>query len=221
MVVHKSDRADLRSRYSITFELSLALSLAIVTVLFTVPMQQKGSFDIVVDHEQEIVLVEEIEQTRHELPPPRPIAPIAVSDDVEIEDVIELDIDMNFSEVAALPAPPPPPAPEPDPEPKATETEIFVVVEDPPEIVGGIEAIQSRLTYPPIALQAGIEGTVFVQFVVDENGRVQDPFCARDPGGGTCEEALKAVRQAKFKPGRQRGQPVKVRFALPLRFELE
>ena len=113
--------------------------------------------------------------------------------------------------------PPPPPD---DLAVEEPEEPIFVFVQESPELIGGLPGLQQRIQYPELARRAGIEGTVFVQFVVDEQGRVNDPVCVRDPGGGTCEEALKAVRASEFKPGKQRGKPVKVRFSLPVKFRL-
>ncbi|HEX7070747.1 MAG TPA: energy transducer TonB, partial [Rhodothermales bacterium] len=101
------------------------------------------------------------------------------------------------------------------------EPEIFVIVEEMPELIGGLESLQRSINYPEIAKKAGVEGKVFVQFVVDENGNVQDPVVTRGIGAGCDEEALKAVRQAKFKPGKQRGKPVRVKMSLPITFRLK
>jgi periplasmic protein TonB len=130
-------------------------------------------------------------------------------------------MELDLSRTVAPPPPPrPPSAPAPAPEPEPAEREIFMIVEQMPEIVGGLDALQRRVRYPELARRAGIEGTVFVQFVVLENGSVSDLVCVRDPGGGTCEAAIEAVRQTQFTPGRQRDTPVKVRFSLPVRFRL-
>ncbi|MDV7394015.1 energy transducer TonB, partial [Arthrospira platensis SPKY1] len=96
-----------------------------------------------------------------------------------------------------------------------------MVVEQQPELIGGIAKLQSNIRYPEIARKAGIEGRVFVQFVVDEQGNVNNPVVIRGIGGGCDEEALKAVQKAKFKPGMQRGRPVKVRYSLPIVFKLQ
>ena len=90
-----------------------------------------------------------------------------------------------------------------------------------PELVGGIGGLQKRVKYPEIAKKAGVEGTVFLQFIVDEQGNVVDPVVLRGIGAGCDEEALKAIRTAKFSPGMQRGKPVKVKFSLPVRFRLK
>jgi TonB family protein len=98
--------------------------------------------------------------------------------------------------------------------------EIFEVAEVQPELIGGLEGVQERLVYPSDARAEGVQGRVVVQFVVDEEGRVTDPVVARSPDERLSEAALAAVRGAEFTPGMQRGQPVKVRFALPITFQL-
>lgn len=104
-------------------------------------------------------------------------------------------------------------------DPYETE-EIFVVVEQMPELIGGLESVQREVRYPETARRAGIEGRVYIQFVVDEEGNVAYPRVTRGIGGGADEEALRVVSQAKFRPAMQRGQPVKVHFTLPIFFRL-
>lgn len=111
------------------------------------------------------------------------------------------------------PPPPPPPA---DP----AEPEIFEVVEVKPELLGGLEGLQRRVVYPEMARRAGIEGKVFVQFVVDEKGEVSEAYAVRCPNELLCDAAVKAVRESRFRPGTQRGVPVNVRFTLPVDFKL-
>ncbi len=98
--------------------------------------------------------------------------------------------------------------------------EVFVVVEQPPRLIGGLEAIQAQMRYPQAAKDAGIQGRVIVQFVVDENGGVQDARIVRGIGGGADEEALRVVQSARFEPGKQRGEAVKVQMTLPITFKL-
>ena len=93
-------------------------------------------------------------------------------------------------------------------------------MEQNPVLIGGMEELQRRVEYPRLAREAGIEGRVFVQFVVDERGNVVDPVVTRSPSDLLSEAALKAVRESRFQPGSQRGRPVKVRFALPVNFVL-
>ncbi|MEM8484088.1 MAG: TonB family protein [Bacteroidota bacterium] len=98
--------------------------------------------------------------------------------------------------------------------------EVFMIVEEMPVLIGGLAGIQALINYPDAAKAEGIEGRVFVQFVVDTNGQVTDPVIVRGIGAGCDEEALRAVSQARFVPGRQRGQVVKVKMSLPVTFRL-
>ncbi|PKD45033.1 TonB family protein [Rhodohalobacter barkolensis] len=100
------------------------------------------------------------------------------------------------------------------------QDDFFVVVEEMPELIGGLESLQQQIQYPDMARRAGIEGRVYVQFIVDENGNVDDPRIIRGIGGGADEEALRVVSQAKFKPGMQRGRPVRIQYSLPIMFKL-
>lgn len=109
------------------------------------------------------------------------------------------------------PPPPPPDAPVP---------EVFIVVEQMPEPIGGMKAIYDAIVYPEIAKKAGIEGRVVLQFVVDEAGNVTEPRVIRGIGGGCDEAALNAIKDLKFIPGKQRGRAVKVQFQLPIVFRL-
>ena len=102
----------------------------------------------------------------------------------------------------------------------APHPEVYVVVEQPPSMIGGLDALRESVVYPPEAKAAGVEGTVFVQFVVDENGGVQNAETVRCPDERLCEAALTAVRGARFQPGRQRGEPVKAKFTVPIDFRL-
>ncbi len=104
----------------------------------------------------------------------------------------------------------------PDPD----DSNVFGVVDEMPELVGGLAGLQERVQYPPLAREAGIEGQVVVQFVVSEVGRVEDAVALRSPHPMLSEAALAAVRGATFRPGRNAGQPVKTRFAVPITFRL-
>jgi len=103
---------------------------------------------------------------------------------------------------------------------RSPDNDYFVVVEEMPELIGGLASIQSRIQYPEMARKAGIEGRVIIQFIVDKQGNVTNPEIIRGIGGGCDEEALRAVRQATFKPGKQNGEPVRVQFSLPVQFKL-
>lgn len=106
----------------------------------------------------------------------------------------------------------------PPPSKKSEQNDFFVAVEDPPQLKGGLQEIQNKVQYPESAKNAGIEGRVTIQFIVDERGNVEDPHIIRGIGGGCDEEALRVVKQAKFEPGTQNGKPVRVQMSIPILF---
>lgn len=101
------------------------------------------------------------------------------------------------------------------------DTEVYTVVDEMPEMIGGMETLYKAIKYPRAASQNGIEGRVFIQFVVDKNGNVRDEKVLRDIGGGCGEAALEAVREVKFTPGKKDGVAVNVQYSLPVTFRLE
>ena len=110
-------------------------------------------------------------------------------------------------------------------EPEIVDEEIFVVVEQMPQYPGGEEArlsyLRKNLHYPSLASEARIQGTVFVSFVIEKNGAVTNIKIIRGIGGGCDEEAIKVVEgMPNWIPGKQRGNPVRVAFNMPIRFVL-
>ena len=97
----------------------------------------------------------------------------------------------------------------------------FVKVEEMPEPIGGMKTIQEKILYPEIAKRAGIEGRVFVLAFIDETGNVADAKVIKGVGHGLDEAALEAVKQTKFTPGKQKGEPKKVQVTIPIMFKLE
>lgn len=100
------------------------------------------------------------------------------------------------------------------------EPVYFVAVEEMPDPIGGIIGIQKRIVYPELAKRAGIEGKVLVLAFVDESGNVTKAEVIKGIGLGCDEAAINAIVQTKFKPGRQRGKPVKVQVTIPVTFKL-
>lgn len=215
MTERKKPSADLRKYYTVLLELGLLTALVIFLVAVKVELRSDVPEEIVLA-EQEIVEMEEIIQTRQvetPPPPPRPPVPVEVPNDEIIED-IDINIDADLALEGPLNLPPPPP-------PVEEEEDFFTVVENMPELIGGLAGLQRNITYPEMARKAGIEGRVFLQFIVNERGEVENPRVIRGIGGGCDEEALKAIKKAKFKPGLQRGRPVRVQYNLPVVFKLQ
>ena len=82
--------------------------------------------------------------------------------------------------------------------------------------------LSENIDYPAMAADAGIQGVVYVSFVVDKDGQVKDVKVLRGIGGGCDKEAIRVVKSMpKWAPGRQRGKSVKVQYNLPVRFRLQ
>jgi periplasmic protein TonB len=105
------------------------------------------------------------------------------------------------------------------------ENKIFMVVEQQPEFEGGYEAmmnfIKKNMRYPASARRMGIDGTVYVSFVVGKNGAIDDVKVLRGISADCDKEAVRVVQaMPPWKPGKQNGKPVFVRFNLPIKFKL-
>jgi protein TonB len=151
-------------------------------------------------------------------PAPRPVV-FVVKDDDEPETLEMPPIDLE----GEIPDDPPVQLPDPELAPDLP----FIIVEEPASPEGGIQAfylhVRDRLNgrYPPTARRLGIEGSVFVEFIVERDGRLTDVRVIKGIGGGCDELATKAVESAPaWKPGRQRGKPVRQRCTLPIVFKL-
>ncbi|HKL14783.1 MAG TPA: energy transducer TonB [Balneolaceae bacterium] len=216
MTNRKKPSADLKRYYTLFLQLGLIASIGI----FTLAVKADISGEKPVKYEpdiQETIKIEETIQTnpiKTPPPPPRPPVPVEVPEDEIIEDV-DIDFHFDYNQDDRLIMPPP------SQKDEESEEKIFEVVEQMPQLIGGMASIQNNIDYPEIARRAGIEGRVYVQFVVNERGDVEDPRVVRGIGGGADEEALRAVSQAKFRPGLQRGRPVSVRFTVPVVFRLQ
>ena len=217
MALIKSPKADLRKQYRRAVEISFIISLAVLILAFKYFPNIKES-KVIQQAPQQLINLQDIQQTRQETrppPPPKPEIPIAVPS----EDVLK-DITLNSTELNqnANVAPPPPPE-----EKKAAseEPQYFVAVENMPEPIGGIAAIQNKIVYPEIAKRAGVEGTVYIKAYVNKKGIVTKAVVLKGIGAGCDEAALKAVKETKFKPGSQRGKPVNVMVSIPVVFKLQ
>ena len=106
------------------------------------------------------------------------------------------------------------------------DEEIFLVVETSPEFPGGEDSLYAflsrNISYPAEAKAKGIEGRVYVTFVVGKDGTLSNCRILRDIGAGCGEEVLRVLRKMpKWTPGKHRGKNVRVQFNLPVNFTLE
>ena len=121
----------------------------------------------------------------------------------------------------AVAAPPPPPAPKPE-----VATKIFDVVEEMPSFPGGNGALMSYLAsnikYPVVAQENGVQGRVIVSFVVERDGSISDVRVARSVDPSLDREAQRVVKSMpRWKPGKQNGSAVRVKYTVPVVFRLQ
>ena len=213
----KTPQADLRSRYPVFLQIGIILALSLATVAARVDVRP-GDQATIKFTDKPFLSIQDVQvtkQTPEAAPPPRPQVPVAVPDDQVLDDII-LEFDALPMGERTVGPPPQQPA-----EPDAAEPQIFVIVEEMPQLVGGLSALAEQIRYPEIAKRAGVEGRVIVSFVVDKGGEVRDAEVVRGIGAGCDEEALRAIQQMRFISGKQRGQPVSVKMSLPVTFRLK
>ena len=227
MEIKKSAKADLDGK-RLTFTLvGLVVSLFIVWRVFEYKSYDKQNLDTF-QRQVEVIEEEMVEITKQEMPKPPVQAPKpqvtqiqVVEDDVEVED-IELNAEVDQDEVIEEYVYEAPEIEEED----IQEEEVFLSVEENPEFPGGpaklLEYVQKNLKYPMMARESDIQGRVFVGFVVEKDGSITNVKVMRGIGGGCDEEAVRVVQSLpKFKPGKQRGNPVRVAYTLPIVFKLQ
>lgn len=97
----------------------------------------------------------------------------------------------------------------------------FVQYDTPPAPIGGFKAIQEKIKYPEVALQAGIEGSVVIQSFIDDKGNMSKFNIIKGiPDSGLNDAALEALKQTKFTPAKKDGQDVGVWISIPIIFKL-
>ena len=169
----------------------------------------------------------EIQTTSQETPPPPPPPAVqevevlnVVEDNVETESIdINTEDDKETEVVIA--------APVEAPVEEEEEEVVFVIVEKMPEFPGGQQALFKYLSenvkYPVIAQENGIQGRVICQFVVNKDGSIVDVEVVRSGGDPSLDkEAIRVIKSMpKWKPGQQRGKPVRVKYTVPVNFKLQ
>lgn len=221
----KTPKADLESKRSLYMQTGLVIVLALTLLAFEWKTYERAEYDLGQRQDQE-VMEEVIVNTKQEVKPPPPKPPPQttilniVEDDVEVDMDIEIDAEADDkTEIDSY-------VPVVMEEEESGETEIFTVVEESPAFPGGdvarIRFLQENIRYPQMARESGIQGTVYVTFVVEKNGAVTDVRVLRGIGGGCDEEAIRVIKaMPKWNPGKQRGKPVRVQFNMPIKFTLQ
>ena len=159
-------------------------------------------------------------------PKPKFVQPkiIEIPDEEQVMEEIEIDLDIEMTEEQVIDQPVFAEMVLEVEEEKAEE--IFTIVEQQPEPEGGFNAfyayVSQNLKYPRLAQRSNIQGRVYIQFVVEKDGSLTDIKTIKGIGGGCDEEACRIIGNApRWKPGKQRGQPVRVKMIIPIHFRLE
>jgi protein TonB len=228
MEIKKSEKANLENKKLLFVEIGLIISLLIVYI--ALEWTSKETNTAILEDNTEILVEEEIISTNMETPPPPPAAPKipVLSDQIDIvDDEIELEDDMfmNLEDDASLGV-------EimdyVEVEEEVVEEEAipFQLVEEKPSFQGGdanqfSKWVNSRLVYPEIAKENGVQGRVTLQFTVEKDGTVTKVRVLRGVDPSLDKEAVRVVSMSpKWKPGKQRDRAVPVTYTFPVIFQL-
>ncbi len=236
MELKKNPEANLEKKRRLFFFTGLVFALSVVLISFEWKnyegtVKDLGTLKVDLDEEEMIPI------TQQETPPPPPPPPPQttvieiVEDDEEIEEELEIE-DTELDEDTEVEIV------EVEEEEVVEEPAIFTIVEEMPSFKGCekksnemerqqcsqqkiLQFLGKNLKYPPMAKDAGIQGIVYVNFVINEKGGVDNVKILRGIGGGCDEAAVDVIKKLpKFNPGKQRGKNVKVSYNLPVRFVL-
>jgi len=221
MELRKMTKLDLDRKRGMFFNVGLAISLALVLTAFEWKSTE-NPLVVLEDQTEEFDTIMEVPITV--IPPPPPVQqPVIqeISDEEKIEEVEDIIIDQEFAEELII---------EDivfDEPIEVEEAEVYIdYAEQMPVPLIGIKEyyrfISKNMTYPNQARRIGIEGKVFVQFVVNKEGEVINVKTVKGIGGGCDEEAERVISLSpKWKPGKQGARRVSVRMVMPVYFNLQ
>jgi protein TonB len=222
----KTEKADLTKKTGLFFNIGLVVSLLIAVMAFEYKKYDRADLDDLARNQNIFEEMIEVPPTEQPPPPPPKIQQpqiIEVPDEKEIEEEIEIDMDNEITEETKIEVI----TIQPQEVEKEDPNEIFLVVEETAAPIGGMSAFYEYVSkkmqgkYPAQARRMGIEGRVFVEFVVERDGSLTDVKAIKGIGAGCDELAVKVVKEApKWKPGKQRGKPVRQKMVLPIVFKL-
>ena len=221
----KTEKADLDNKSFLFLSIGLVISLLISIMAFTYKTYDDVSVKDLAKNQSVVEEIMEVPPT-DQLPPPPPKIQqpqiIEVPDEKKIEEEIDINMDTVVSEETKVE------------EIKIVEQEvekedvdqIFSIVEEQATYKGGLasfyEFVGKKIKYPAQAKRMNIEGKVFVEFVIERDGRLTDVKAIKGIGGGCDEEAVRVVMSSPgWNPGKQRGKPVRTRFVIPINFRLQ
>lgn len=228
LILNKKQKAKKRGELQLLlFFIGLSLSLLFVNFAFEWKFYDDGQVVNMSTPSEDMIELMDIPPTDQPPPPPPKLEQpqiVEVPNEEEIVEEIEFDLDVEVTEETAIEDRVVDVLVEEEPEEEVAE-EVFTIVEQQPKPNGGFEAfyayVRENLKYPAQAARLGIEGKVFVQFIVEKDGTLTDIEVVKGIGAGCDEEALRVLKNSpNWNPGKQRGVPVRVKMIFPIMFKL-
>lgn len=228
MEIKKTPKADLENRRTLFTEIGLVVALLVVWGAFSYSTKEKAVASL--GEDTQVVEVEDMVPITEETPPPPPEAPKipVLSDQIDIvEDDIKVEDNfMSLEDDASLGVEIMDYVEEVKEEVVEEEAIPFQLVEEKPSFNGGdanefSKWVNSKLQYPEIAKENGVQGRVTLQFTVNPDGSVSNVKVLRGVDSSLDKEAVRVVSMSpKWKPGKQRDRAVKVTYTFPVIFQL-
>lgn len=219
----KTEKADLTNKTGLFFGIGLLITMTVIVSAFEYKTYDDTGVKDLARQNTNMEEILEVPPTEQPPPPPPKIQQpqiIEIPDEEEIKEEINVEFDAEITEETKVEA-----ITITVEQPKEDVDEIFMVVEEAATPVGGMQAfyeyVGKKLKYPAQARRMNIEGKVFVEFVVNRDGSIQDVKAIKGIGAGCDEEAVRVIQSAPaWKPGKQRGKAVRQRMVLPITFRL-
>ena len=229
MEIKKSPKANLENKKFLFTEIGLIVALLAVLGAFEWSTKEATSLDALGDEVAVVVEEEQVPITQEEqLPPPEvPKEPVMsdiidiVDDDIKVDDVVistedDKSLGVEIKEYVV----------EQEEEEVEEEEVPFAIVEQKPTFQGGdantfTKWVFSKIVYPEIAKENGVQGRVTLQFTIETDGSVKNVKVLRGVDSSLDKEAVRVVSSSpKWKPGMQRNKPVRVKYTFPVVFQL-
>jgi protein TonB len=228
----KSSAADLENKKSIFIQIGLVVSLSLTLIAFewtSKDVQKLSGLSVSdIEAEEEIIPITHQEEIKAPPPPPPPkISDVLtiVENNTNTTEDININSEMNENATVEIVATTND-AYSVEEEESEEDKPVFFIVEEMPEFPGGTQALQEYIAksirYPVIAQENGIQGRVFVSFIVNSKGMVDQVKIVRGIDSNLDKEAVRVIQSLpQWKPGKQRGKPVKVSYTVPINFILQ
>ncbi len=215
---------DINKYRQVIMPLAFIMSIGLTFLAFEFPEFEEqelvdlGSLEVEVEEQIEIPPTEQKPP-----PPPKVTLPeiVEVPDEEEIEEEIEVELDVEIDEETVIEEV----IEVEEPEEEEVVDKVFTIVEEQATPDGGMSSfykyIKKNLDYPRQAKRMGVQGKVFLEFIVDKDGTITNVKVLRGIGAGCDEEAMRILKESpKWKPAKQRGRPVRQKMTFPINFKL-